>query len=139
MPAVAAVTPRKMLPPPMTMAISIPICCTSTSSSAMVARTSASIPVRLPPIRASPESLRRMRLNFGAAAVIARRFIPWPQTRRSGRPYQIRDETGGPEHAPVFVGAQAVFAGSLVHVGTLAVERFGASATLLDDGRVLVA
>ena len=36
-------------------------------------------------------------------------------------------------------GAQAVFAGSLVHVGTLAAERIGASATLLDDGRVLVA
>jgi hypothetical protein len=36
-------------------------------------------------------------------------------------------------------GAPAVFAGSLGHAGTLAVERFGASATLLDDGRVLVA
>ena len=41
--------------------------CTSPISSAIVARTSASMPLRRPPMRASPESLRRMRLYLGAA------------------------------------------------------------------------
>src|ERR1051326_2136801 len=66
MPSVAAVTPRKILPPPMTIAISTPRRCTSAISSAMAASVSASMPVRRPPMSASPESLRRMRLYLGS-------------------------------------------------------------------------
>src|ERR1700745_3895442 len=54
-----------MLPPPMTMAIWTPVRCTSTISSAIRAMVSGSIPVRRPPMSASPESLRRTRLYRG--------------------------------------------------------------------------
>src|SRR5437868_1978971 len=76
MPSVAAVTPRKMLPPPMTMAISTPVRCTWTISSAMLASVSASMPVRRPPISASPESFRRTRPYLGPAIRLA--FIVAP-------------------------------------------------------------
>src|SRR5438067_2016647 len=56
-----------MLPPPTTMAISTPWLCTATISSAIAASVSASMPVRRPPINASPESFRRMRLYLGRA------------------------------------------------------------------------
>src|SRR5581483_7944381 len=75
-PSVAAVTPRKMFPPPMTMTICTPALCTATISSAIPARVSASMPVRRPPISASPESFRRMRLYFGfEPSVIRAEFI----------------------------------------------------------------
>src|SRR6266850_5589059 len=74
MPLVAPLTPRKMLPPPMTMTIWTPSLCTSTISSAMSERVSASMPFRDPPMSASPESLRRIRLYLGPA--IEAEFIP---------------------------------------------------------------
>jgi hypothetical protein len=60
-PWVAAETPRMMLPPPMTIAVSTPRRHTSATSSAMRATTVGSIPNAWPPRRASPESLRRIR------------------------------------------------------------------------------
>src|SRR5438309_7076835 len=75
MPSVAAVTPRKMLPPPTTMAISTPSLWTATISSAMLASVSASMPVRRPPIKASPESFSRMRLYFGRAPSVIERSL----------------------------------------------------------------
>src|SRR5258708_27651213 len=56
-----------MLPPPTTIAISTPSLWTATTSSAIAASVSASMPVRRPPINASPESFRRMRLYLGRA------------------------------------------------------------------------
>src|SRR5690349_24086957 len=59
-------TPRKMLPPPITVAISTPMrdtCAISATIDSMVCRL---MPYASSPIRASPDSLRRMRLYFGA-------------------------------------------------------------------------
>src|SRR3989442_7373703 len=81
MPSVAAVTPRKMWPPPTTMAISTPSLWTATISSAMLASVSASMPVRRPPIKASPESFSRMRLYFGRAPSVIETIYTMSRTR----------------------------------------------------------
>jgi hypothetical protein len=62
MPTEPPATPRKMLPPPMTIATSQPswvTSCTSRTIRTMVARL---MPYASSPIKASPESLSRMRL-----------------------------------------------------------------------------
>src|SRR5204863_4579248 len=56
-----------MLPPPTTIAISTPRRQTRCTSAAMAAMRSASAPYSALPIRASPESFRRMRLKAGRA------------------------------------------------------------------------
>ncbi len=60
-PCVAAETPRMMLPPPITIAISTPRRATSATSSAMRATTAGSMPNAWPPRRASPDSFSRIR------------------------------------------------------------------------------
>src|SRR5438105_2212990 len=98
MPSVAAVTPRKIFPPPITMAICTPALCTATISSAMLASVSASMPVRRPPISASPESLRRMRLYLGASAMAERKFIPSRSAARGPRTaalFHVRHDFAG--------------------------------------------
>src|SRR3954470_4068654 len=65
MPAAPGATPRKMLPPPITAPISTPsreTCATSSTMASMVARL---MPYGSSPIRASPDSLRRILLYFG--------------------------------------------------------------------------
>src|SRR3954471_17463462 len=65
MPAAPGATPRKMLPPPMTAPISTPrrdTCATSSTMASIVARL---MPYGSSPIRASPDSLSRIRLYFG--------------------------------------------------------------------------
>src|ERR1041385_3018950 len=64
MPSVAPLTPRKMLPPPITIATSTSMVWASATSSAMRARVAGSMPYCRSPIRASPESLRRTREYF---------------------------------------------------------------------------
>ena len=61
MPCAAAETPRMMLPPPRTTAVSTPRAWTSLISSASRATTSGAMPNLWSPINASPESFRRMR------------------------------------------------------------------------------
>ena len=62
MPSVAPETPRKMFPPPIVRATSIPISTASFTSWAMDAIVFGEMPYLLSPMSASPESLRRMRL-----------------------------------------------------------------------------
>ena len=62
MPSVEPATPRKMLPPPITIAICTPASTTSFTSAAMRVSVGGWMPYFPSPIRASPESLRRMRL-----------------------------------------------------------------------------
>src|SRR5438874_11294823 len=65
MPAAPGARPRKMLPPPITTPISTPrraTCATSATIPSMVCRL---MPKGSSPIRASPESLRRILLYFG--------------------------------------------------------------------------
>src|SRR5687767_5555351 len=65
MPAAPGATPRKMFPPPMTTPSSTPrraTCAISATIASIVCRL---MPKGSSPIRASPESLRRMRLYFG--------------------------------------------------------------------------
>src|SRR5712675_1647565 len=68
MPCAEAARPRKMLPPPMTSAISTPSARTSAISEAMRSMTPGSMPKPVSPMRASPESLSRMRLKRGAGS-----------------------------------------------------------------------
>src|SRR3954454_20823097 len=84
-PSVAAVTPRKMLPPPMTMAISTPIFCTPQISSAMSERVPGSMPVRRSLMSASPERLRRTRLYLGRPASVMARTLPCRATASGAR------------------------------------------------------
>src|SRR5438132_7832454 len=68
MPAAPGARPRKMLPPPITTPISTPrraTCATSATIPSMVCRL---MPKGSSPIRASPESLRRILLYFGVTA-----------------------------------------------------------------------
>src|ERR1700680_2231391 len=105
MPSVAAVTPRKMLPPPMTMAICTPAFCTATISSAMLASVSASMPVRRPPMSASPESLSRMRLYLRFSAIAERKFIPSRPADRGPRTaalFHVRHDFTGEVVAALF-------------------------------------
>src|SRR5881227_1894523 len=75
MPAAPGATPRKMLPPPMTMPISTPrreTWATSVTIASIVCRL---IPYGSSPIRASPDSLRRIRLYLGVNS--RRQFGAW--------------------------------------------------------------
>src|ERR1700760_3295559 len=69
MPSVEAETPRKMLPPPMTMPTSTPSSMTSFTSEAICCNVLGAMPYLPSPISASPLSLRRMCLNFGRFAL----------------------------------------------------------------------
>ena len=64
-PIADAATPRMKFPPPTTMATCTPICLTSVTSWAIREATSGSTPNPCLPIRASPLSFTRMRLNTG--------------------------------------------------------------------------
>src|SRR3954454_17205497 len=67
MPWADAAMPRKMLPPPMTMATSTPEARTSAISDAMPSRVGGSMPKPALPMRASPDNFSRIRLKRGAA------------------------------------------------------------------------
>src|SRR5438270_7479263 len=97
MPSVAAVTPRKMLPPPMTIAICTPAFCTATISSAMFASVWGSMPVRRPPMSASPESLRRIRLYLGPSAIGRGVYTIAPADRgpRTAALFHVRHDFAG--------------------------------------------
>src|SRR3546814_11768579 len=62
MPCAPGATPRKIFPPPMTIASSTPSVATSATSSVMRSMVERLIPNASSPISASPESLRRTRL-----------------------------------------------------------------------------
>src|SRR5579871_1652801 len=66
MPRAAAARPRKMLPPPTTMATSTPRLSTAATSAAIACTDSGSVPYSRSPISASPESFRRTRRKTGA-------------------------------------------------------------------------
>src|SRR4051794_18480405 len=68
MPSAAAAIPRKMLPAPRTMAISTPSSWTRLIWSAMRPSVSGSVPKSSGPMRASPDSFSRIRLNAGTLA-----------------------------------------------------------------------
>ena len=93
MPAVEAETPRKMLPPPITTAICTPAFTTSPISEAMRTRVGGWMPYFPSAIRASPDSLRRMRrYRSGGVAVTYHRFYPAPGGgSNEALPTQARD------------------------------------------------
>src|SRR3954464_3169662 len=66
MPAAPGATPRKMFPPPITTPISTPMRATCAISPTIVSIVLRLIPNASSPIRASPESFRRIRLYLGA-------------------------------------------------------------------------
>src|SRR6188768_3898026 len=68
MPAAPGATPRKMLPPPMTMAICTPARRTSPISATILSIVSRSMPYCDSPMSASPDSLTRMRPYAGSLA-----------------------------------------------------------------------
>src|SRR5918999_4108080 len=68
MPAAPGATPRKMLPPPITTPSSTPRRDTWASSATIASIVWRLMPNGSSPIKASPESLRRMRLYFGVNA-----------------------------------------------------------------------
>src|SRR6266513_661828 len=68
-PAAPGATPRKILPPPITTAISSPSAATWAISPTMRSIVARLIPKESSPIRASPLSLSRMRLYFADAAI----------------------------------------------------------------------
>src|SRR5581483_9616600 len=73
MPAAPGATPRKMLPPPMTMPISTPrrdTCATSATMFSIVCRL---MPNGSSPISASPDSFSRIRLYLGVTAAASMR------------------------------------------------------------------
>src|SRR6185369_15014288 len=77
MPAVEAETPRKMFPPPITTATCTPAFTTSPISVAVGTSVGGWMPYFPSPMRASPESLRRMRrYRRGGVAVTFDRFYP---------------------------------------------------------------
>ena len=63
-PLPAPESPRKMLPPPMTMPISMPMAWASLICAAYSLRRFVSMPCPCSPIRLSPLSFKRIRLNF---------------------------------------------------------------------------
>src|SRR6218665_860202 len=95
MPSVEPATPRKMLPPPMTTASSTPACAISFSSSEMRVSVGGWMPYFPSPIRASPDSLRRMRLerdgvagaDIGSASIPSPRRLATPECH--GRPPDV--------------------------------------------------
>src|SRR5437764_7692327 len=64
-----------MLPAPTTTATSTPRVLVALICSAIRFTSPASVPYSRSPISASPESLRRMRRNWGSEAAIARRWV----------------------------------------------------------------
>ena len=74
MPAAPCETPRKMLPPPMTIATCTPSSATSFTSRTMRSTVSRLIPKASAPMSASPDSLSRMRGYAGCAGVLASAF-----------------------------------------------------------------
>src|SRR4051812_4214668 len=78
--------PRKMLPPPITRAISTPRLWTSHSSSAICDSVAWSSPNLLDPISASPDSLSKMRRNFtpGASGNLVSTLSPMDAARSPG-------------------------------------------------------
>src|SRR5580765_4496416 len=87
MPSAPGASPRKMLPPPITTPISTPrreTCATSETMFRMVCRL---MPYGSSPIRASPESLRRILLYFGVNAP--------PSVRLPGLGHDLGGEVGG--------------------------------------------
>src|SRR5947207_10927531 len=69
MPPADPARPRKILPPPTTMQISVPAAWACFTSWAMRSTTSMSMPNWPPPINASPETLSRIRRYFGAGGM----------------------------------------------------------------------
>src|SRR5271154_49661 len=69
MPCADPARPRKMLPPPTTMQISLPALWASATSRAMRSITSISTPNWPLPINASPETLSNIRRYFGAVGI----------------------------------------------------------------------
>src|SRR5437763_17181348 len=92
MPSVEAETPRKMLPPPMTMPTSTPSSMTSFTSPAICCKVLGEMPYFPSPISASPLSLRRMRLNRGCrdGAVTGRGSYLAPRGRSRTRRQSVR-------------------------------------------------
>src|SRR3954471_8160146 len=69
MPWAEPARPRKILPPPTTMHISVPAACASATSRAIRSTTSILMPKLSSPINASPETLSRTRRYFGAGGM----------------------------------------------------------------------
>src|SRR6185312_14148515 len=69
MPLAEPARPRKILPPPTTMHISVPAACASATSRAIRSTTSMLMPKLSSPINASPETLSRTRRYFGAGGM----------------------------------------------------------------------
>src|SRR5665647_630067 len=67
MPTEPPATPRKMLPPPITMATCTPIFTTSATSSTILTMVARLMPKASSPIRASPDSFSKIRLWAGWA------------------------------------------------------------------------
>src|SRR5206468_3449315 len=141
MPAAPGATPRKMLPPPMTMPISTPrreTCATSATMPSIVCRL---IPKGSSPIRASPDSFRRMRLYFGVSGLS-------PPAPRVGD-HVLRDlgavEVGGLGERDVHGDVLADLVGACVvgqhaDLGAVQVDRelaFGLQALEAPDAEVL--
>src|SRR5436309_668555 len=63
-----------MLPPPTTIAVSIPRPCTRATSAAIASTRSGSVPYSLSPIRASPDSLSMIRRNTAGPACATSRW-----------------------------------------------------------------
>src|SRR5512132_517225 len=84
MPTALAAMPRKMLPPPMTMATCTPSAVTSRTSAPTRSRTGGSIPYPWFPASASPESFRTIRRYTGrpSAPVVTR----LPSNPEAGEP-----------------------------------------------------
>src|ERR1043165_1816081 len=92
MPSAPGARPRKMLPPPITTPISTPrreTCATSETMLRIVCRL---MPYGSSPIRASPESLRRMRLYFGVTFLALACF---PSVRLPCLSHHLGGEVGG--------------------------------------------
>src|SRR5579871_652945 len=102
MPFELAATPRKMLPPPITSAISTPRPCTSMSSSAICDSVPGSMACSVEPIKASPESLSRMRRYFtpGASGSLLSRSVA-PDALARGRRGGAAGVAGAPFPFPV--------------------------------------
>src|SRR4051794_17141533 len=79
-----------MLPAPTTSAISTPRLATSWTCAAMPSTRSGSVPYSRPPIRASPESFSRTRLNAGSSDTPATIVLRLPLLA-DGEPGEARD------------------------------------------------
>src|SRR6188474_3109598 len=112
MPLALAATPRKMLPPPMTMPTSTPSCVISLMSDAIAEVTAGSIPKFCSPINASPDSFSRTRLYMGdgGAGMTKDDYSRWGLLR------MLADlEAGEPGHRDVFAHLGGRFGDHLRH------------------------